>query len=263
MVRVGASSRRVGWLVAWSVVRSCDCASFAAHAETLRDTAYYLETLMSKPWPMVQGVTEWFDTGLVTDVGEDLVFVRQLLYETLRVSREDETIHMFYLGLVDGTFVGYYNERQLAVGDDFYYTVLDGSTCAWNYSVCEDPSTYCAAGYPGSNPACRSFFEAEPLTGAPVGDPWRTRLYDPRARTWYQNAAAAREAYGGVAWWSPVYVFVEEKVLGISATQGGTRASLSHRSRDAPVISLETARGVQTQERGATRSLEWRRESSS
>ena len=28
-----------------------------------------------------------------------------------------------------------------------------------DYSVCEDPSTYCAAGYPGSNPACRSFFD--------------------------------------------------------------------------------------------------------
>ena len=68
---------------------------------------------------------------------------------------------MLYTGYEsDGTFLGYYGLGQSSRGDDYYYTLLPGWDCAWNYvSECtsdcagdctSDTARPCTDGYKGA-----------------------------------------------------------------------------------------------------------------
>ena len=87
-----------------------------------------------------------------------------------------------YVGLeADGTLVGYYDEGA-SRPDEFYYTLLDGWNCDWNYvdvcnssiSECADDCSKdevaepCADGYKGLNSACRRYYGVDQGDGAPL-----------------------------------------------------------------------------------------------
>ena len=151
---------------------------------------------------------------------------------------EEGRVYMMYAGFgVDGTFAGYYgagqSSRSTSTGD-YFYTLLRGWDCAWNYvdsctascvgDCVADVSVPCSDGYKGANPACRRYYDVSSDTGLPAScasavscatyfdDHYATAVYDPRMRPWYTKVSAATPRA-----WSSVYPFASEGVLGITA----------------------------------------------
>lgn len=73
-------------------------------------------------------------------------------------------MYMFYVGFEDGSFVGYYGDGLAGRGDNHLaYTEVNSPRCAWTYgaSCGGADADYCTAGYPGTNPACREYFDTD------------------------------------------------------------------------------------------------------
>ena len=129
----------------------------------------HLQETMADAWDVTGTVAELVETS-VPDHQADLVggaeALRKAIFAALRMLAEEGRVYMMYAGFeADGTFVGYYGEGQSSRGDDYYYTLLRGWDCAWNYvdsctascvgDCVADVSVPCLDGYKGLIPACR------------------------------------------------------------------------------------------------------------
>ena len=127
----------------------------------------HLQETMADAWDVTGTVAELVESA-VPDHQADLVggaeALRKAIFASLRMLAEEGRVYMMYAGFeADGTFCGYYGEGQSSRGDDYYYTLLRGWDCAWNYvDACAtdcagdctaDTSVPCSDGYKGANPA--------------------------------------------------------------------------------------------------------------
>ena len=214
----------------WALPVVARCASaftdgFFGYKDAFTVMGKDLLSVLEQPWPYVELMAEWFDTGSIDDVHDEggLNFAARLIFQKMRILAHEPSMTMLYVGFEDGTFVGYYGAD--ANGGAIPKTLLDAPRCPWTYDAqCGGgPADYCADGY-GSAPACREYFETDGLTGEPTGDPFKTVVYDPRARGWYQ-AAMAHHASASAATnsWSDLYVFASTGVIGVTATRAFNR----------------------------------------
>ena len=223
--------------------------SFALTLNELRlnEIVWRLTNAIQTPWTPIGIVAQGVASGAVADlaVPGDLAFCRSQLWDIVRTLRNDSAVYMMYLGAeADGSFVGYYNEGQSSRGPDFYYTLLDGWNCDWEYATaCGGDAYPCPAGYPGANPACRRYYDVDQRAGLPAcaagaapvpaaetcfyDAPYRASTYDPRARPWY---VAAKRRPSKTSW-SSVYVFSSDQVPGVTAAIRGVQ--------ETPSISLQ------------------------
>ena len=202
----------------------------------------HLAEMMTDAWDVTGTIAELIETS-VPDHRDDLVggaeALRKAMFASLRMLADKGKVYMIYAGFeVDGTFVGYYgegmNERTATTGYDYFYALLRGWDCAWQYvdscatgcagDCTADVSVPCADGYKGANPACRRKYDVANTTGVPAScasavsctgyldDHYSAGVYDPRMRPWYQVVSTERPRA-----WSDIYTFASEGVPGITS----------------------------------------------
>ena len=202
----------------------------------------HLAETMTDAWDVTGTIAELIETS-VPDHRDDLVggaeALRKAMFASLRMLADKGKVYMIYAGFeVDGTFVGYYgegmNERTATTGYDYFYALLRGWDCAWQYvdscatgcagDCTADVSVPCADGYKGANPACRRKYDVANTTGVPAScasavsctgyldDHYSAGVYDPRMRPWYQVVSTERPRA-----WSDIYTFASEGVPGITS----------------------------------------------
>ena len=145
----------------------------------------HLQETMADAWDVTGMVAELVEAS-VPDHRADLVggaeALRKAIFAALRMLAEEGRVYMMYAGFgADGTFVGYYGEGQSSRSTsrrDYFYTLLRGWDCAWNYvdscaascvgDCVADVTVPCSDGYKGANPDCRRYYDVSSDTGLPT-----------------------------------------------------------------------------------------------